>query len=261
MAEQIFLSHSSRDNACVEKLYNELLDARYWVWMDKKNLRGGEKWEPQIDENLRKSSIFVALFSSAAIDSEWVRHEGSIAFALKQLLIPVNIEPGRTYSMQELPLWARPIQLMELFDGSDGYTDQLELLKQRLGHPIPIRQHLLQVLDHYKHDKVLLDEVSLDLIERHYDDLHLTGSQKRLADELIRESRFKLDSYWVRYDKLNSAYKASRTDNLSLKQVVRALHSAAALYKFLWVITVIALLVELIIFLYYFYQIWLQSHL
>ena len=58
MAEQIFMSYSSADNACVERLYDQLINDRYWVWMDKKNLRGGEKWEPQIDENFKEGKNF-----------------------------------------------------------------------------------------------------------------------------------------------------------------------------------------------------------
>ena len=260
MAEQIFISHSSADNACVERLYDHLIDDRYWVWMDKKNLRGGEKWEPQIDENLRKAKIFLVLFSPASLASDWVKHEGSMAFALNQLIIPVNIEPGRSYSTKDLPLWARQFQLMDLFDELPEYADQLQLLKQRLGTPIPIRQFLLQNLEHYKRDGVLLDEVSLDLIERHYDDLHLVGSQKRTADELIRESRFKIESYWIRYDKLNKAYKQSRTENLELKQAVRNLDTAARLREFLAVLFAIALIVVIIITTRYLYQVWLQSN-
>jgi len=258
MAEQIFISHSSADNACVERLYDHLIDDRYWVWMDKKNLRGGEKWEPQIDENLRKARIFLVLLSPASLKSDWVRHEGSMAFALNQLIIPVNIEPARSYLIKDLPLWARPIQLLDLFDGLPEYADQLQLLKQQLGTPVPIRQFLLQNLEHYKRDGVLLDEVSLDLIERHYDDLHLVGSQKRIADELIRESRLKIESYWIRYDKLNKSYKQSRTENLELKQVVRSLDAAVRLREFLVVLFVIALIVEFIIVTRFFYELWLQ---
>lgn len=250
MAEPIFISHSSEDNACVERLYNDLIDARYWAWMDKKNLRGGEKWEPQIDENLRNARIFVVLFSSASLKSEWVRHEGSMAFALKQLLVPVNIEPLRTYSIRELPLWARPIHLLELYDGSDEYKDQLELLKQRLGTPVPIRQYLLQMLEHYERDKVLLDERSLDLIERHYDELHLVGKQKRIADELIQESQFKLASYWIRYDKLKYAYDMARTEGLERQQKIRSLQNDIALRHALLVLLVIVLFVMLAIKLY-----------
>ena len=254
MAEQIFISHSSQDNACVERLYNDLIDDRYWVWMDKKDLRGGEKWEPQIEGNLLRSSIFVAIFSLKSIGSEWVRHEGSIAYALNKRLITVNIEPSRSYVTKELPLWARSIHLMELYDGSDQYADQLELLKQRLGKPVPIRQHLLQSLEHYKRDKVLLDEVSLDLIEKYYDELHLVGSQKRIADELIQESKFKLESYWVRYNKLKQAYDTARTEELQQKQINSSLKSEISLRNALLVVIVIAFVVWLAIAMYFDYR-------
>ena len=259
MAEQIFISHSSADNASVERLYDHLIDDRYWVWMDKKNLRGGEEWAPQINENLRNAKIFLVLFSPASLASDWVRHEGSMAFALDKLIVPVNIEPGRSYLIRDLPLWTRHIQLMELYDGLPEYTDQLQLLKQRLGTPIPIRQFLLQNLEHYKRDGVLLDEVSLDLIERHYDDLHL-GSQKRIADELIRESRFKLESYWIRYDKLNKAYKQSRTENLELQQSVRNLDAVAQLRALLALLFFITLIVVIIISILNSYQPLLPSN-
>ena len=178
-----------------------------------------------------------------------------MAFALNQLIIPVNLEPVRSYSIKDLPLWARPIQLLDLFDGSSDYADQLQLLKQRLGTPIPIRQFLLQSLEHYKRDGILLDEVSLDLIERHYDDLHLLGSQKWIADELIQESRFKIESYWIRYDKLNGAYRQSRTENLELKQVIRSLDTGMRLRELLTVLFAIALILVVIIIIY---QQWVQ---
>jgi hypothetical protein len=130
---------------------------------------------------------------------------------------------------------------MELFDGSDQYGDQLELLKQRLGKPLPIRHYLLEHLEHFRRDKVLLDEVSLELIERHYDELHLVGSQKRIADELIQESKFKLASYWIRYDKLKHAYDMARTEELEQKQKNRALESEKVLRELLVVVAFLGL--------------------
>ena len=261
MTEQIFISHTSADNQVAFSLYDHLLNARYWVWMDKKDLRAGEKWPAQLDENLRKSTKLIVLFSSESIKSDWVKHEGSMASALNQTIIPVNIEPSRSYLSRDLALWAREIQLYELYEGSADYADQLELVKRRLGHPLPIRQHLLEMLRHYQESKVLLDEGSLDLIERHYGELHLSAAQKRIADELIRESKLKLESYWIRYDKLNKAYKTARTEGLELKQVVRSLHADKMLRQFLLVLFAAAWIAELILVTYFFYQLWLQSNL
>ena len=210
---QIFISYSSLNRPFADKIYNDLLSARYWVWMDKR-LKPAEQWEPQIDENLRKSSIFIVLISSQSIASDWVKHEGSMAFALNQKIVPVQIEPKFT---GKLPIWVEKIQLHKLFDGSTDYYDKFQELKQLLGVPLPIRQYLDEMLIHYQNSGVLLDEVALALIDRHYQELSLPKDKQILADKLIRESRAKLDSYWVRYGKLMKDYDRLQNDYLQVK--------------------------------------------
>lgn len=207
---QIFISYSTNNFLFACKLYDDLLSDGYWVWIDKKNLEAAKEWEPQIDDNLRKSKTLIALISSASVISDWVKHEGSMAFARDQTIIPVKIEPFGTYSASNLPIWAAKIQLLDLIEGSPDYDDQYQKLKQLLGKPLPIRKHLLETLAHYQNSGVLLDEVALALIERHYDELYLTKEEKELADRLIEESRRKLDDYWLRYDKLKKDYDNTR---------------------------------------------------
>lgn len=221
---QIFISHSSADKAFTDKLYDALLADRYWVWMDK-SLLPAEKWEPQIDEQLRKSKIFLVLFSSASVKSDWVKHEGSMALALNQQIIPVKIDPSCPDLEQNLPIWAKPIQLHKLFEASADYEDQYQELKQLLGRPLPIRQYLIQMLKPYQESGVLLDEVALALIDKHYDELNLRRDQQLIADELIQESKFRLASYWTRYEKLKNAYDRTRTEYLTLKLENRGLRS------------------------------------
>ena len=123
--KQIFISHASENQEFAVKLYDTLLSAGYWVWMDA-SLEAAKEWQPQIDGNLRKSKIFLVLFSSDSIKKDWVKHEGSMAFALNQLIVPVNIERPRTYSSKELPIWAKSLQLFNLCDGSPEYEDRLQ---------------------------------------------------------------------------------------------------------------------------------------
>ena len=88
-----------------------------------------------------------------------------------------------------LPIWVGKIQLHNLFEGSTDYDDKLEELKQLLGKPLPIRQHLEEMIVHYQNSGILLEEVALALIVRHYDELYLPKDKKIIADKLIRESR------------------------------------------------------------------------
>jgi hypothetical protein len=250
---QIFISHSSSDKPFTEKLYETLLADGYWVWMDK-SLQPAEKWEPQIDENLRKSKIFLVLFSSVSVKSDWVRHEGSMALALNQQIIPVKIDPSCTDLEQNLPIWAKPIQLHTLFEGFADYEDQYQELKQLLGKPLPIRQYLIQMLKHYKESGMLLDEVALALIEKHYDQLNLTRAQQLIADEVIQESKFRLASYWIRYNNLKNALDRTRTDYLNLKLENRGLQSDVVLRNILLFMIVATLLFILLCDAYYYLQ-------
>lgn len=247
---QIFISHSSADKAFTEKLYDALLADGYWVWMDK-SLEPAEKWEPQIDEQLRKSKIFLVLFSSASVSSDWVKHEGSMALALNQQIIPVKIDPSCTDLEQGLPIWAKPIQLHRLFEGSADYYDQYQELKQLLGKPLPIRQYLVQMLRHYKESGMLLDEVALALIDKHYEQLNLPRAQQLLADELIQESRFRLASYWIRYERLRKAYDQTLIEYLTLKQENKGLQSDVILRHFLLVMFAAAFLLLLLCSIYF----------
>jgi hypothetical protein len=210
---QIFISYSSLNRPFAVQIYNDLLSAGYWVWMDPK-LKPAEKWEPQIEANLRKSETFVVLISSESIASDWVRHEGSMAFALNQDIVPVQIAPTFT---GKLPIWVGKIQLHKLFEGSTDYNDKLQELKQLLGTPLPIRQHVEEMLFHYQNSGMLLEEVALALIEKHYHEFHFPKDKQILADKLIRESRAKLQDYWVRYGNLMQDYNRLQNDHLQVK--------------------------------------------
>ena len=109
------------------------------------------------------------------------------------------------------------IQLHNLFEGSTDCDDKLEELKQLLGKPLPIRQHLEEMIVHYQNSGILLEEVALALIVRHYDELYLPKDKKIIADKLIRESRAKLQNYWERYGQLLKDYDRLQNDYLQAK--------------------------------------------
>jgi hypothetical protein len=255
---RIFISYQRDDQKLALDLYDRLISDRYWVWIDKEGLEPAKEWEPQIDENLRQSQMIVVLISSHSVGSDWVKHEGSMAFALNQSIIPVQIEEFGTYTASDLPIWVGKLQLHSLILGSSNYEDHYAELKQLLGTPLPIRKHLIQALRPYKEAGVLLDEVALTLVVRHYHELNLTPSQKIVADQLIEDSRLKFEKIWNRYDKLNGAYKLSRTEGLEMKQVIRSLHSAKVLREYLLVMAVLALLAIVVLVLYFYYQSWIQ---
>ncbi len=71
----VFISHSSRDDAFVKDLRRALEALVIPVWVDSRELRGGSKLAPEIDEAIESARQFVAVISANTVESPWVRRE------------------------------------------------------------------------------------------------------------------------------------------------------------------------------------------
>ena len=162
-----------------------------------------------------------------------------LTYALEQFIIPVRIEDFGKYSAANLPIWVKEIQLFNFSEESIDYQNRFKSLKQLLGDPFPIQKHLEDMLILYKTSGILLDEVALNLIEKHKNDISWPKGKKALAEELIEKSKRKLQDYWERYDKLEKDYENAKLDNSNLKKnfkihlaVLVILYIALAVYAF-----------------------------
>lgn len=213
LENQIFISYSTKNSDIAIKLYNDLLRDGYPVWIDKATEEMKE-WKPQIEDNLRQSKKYIVLISSYSIKSKWVLHEGSMAYALKQMIIPLKIEEFGEYSAKDLPLWVEEIQLIDFLDPLLDYENKLRKLKQYLGDPLPIQKHLEEMMIQYKTSGILLGEVALDLIEKHKNILIFPKG----SEELIEKSKRALENYWTRYDNLEKDYENAKATINSLEK-------------------------------------------
>jgi len=82
MAEHIFISHSSQNDAFVKKLREALELFDELTWVDSRELTGGDELKSTIEENIRAARYFLVVISIDALSSEWVQDE--LDFALKQ---------------------------------------------------------------------------------------------------------------------------------------------------------------------------------
>ncbi len=205
LENQIFISYSKENVELAKKLYDDLLLEGYPVWMDKA-MEELKEWKPQIEDNLRKSNRYVVLISSNSVKSKWVLHEGSMAYALKQLRIPLMIEKFEKYSAEDLPLWVEEIQLVNFTEDFMDYPNRLRKLKQHLGDPLPIQKHLEEMIIQYKTSGMLLGEVALDLIEKHKNEIIWPEG----SEELIEKSKRALQDYWIRYADLEKDYEIAK---------------------------------------------------
>ena len=90
----IFISYSREDQAYVNKLIKALEKHELPWWLDDK-IDYGDQWPRVIEENLRKSQVFLLVMSPRSRNSHWVNCELAIALELKKPIFPILLEGSR----------------------------------------------------------------------------------------------------------------------------------------------------------------------
>jgi hypothetical protein len=83
-APTVFLCHDDRDKPTAKKFAEELRRYGIGIWFDEQNLRGGDKWENEIQEAVKKVDYVVVLQSPRMLDKveSWFKTE--IDYALER---------------------------------------------------------------------------------------------------------------------------------------------------------------------------------
>ena len=72
---KLFISHSSKDDAFVRELQQALGDLNQDVWVDSRELRGGDPLWLEIKKAIDEASAYAVLVSTDALQSKWVGKE------------------------------------------------------------------------------------------------------------------------------------------------------------------------------------------
>ena len=99
--ERVFLCHSSGDKSLVRALYEQLRRDGFDPWLDEKDLLGGQEWETEIQNAIRRSGAVIVCLSKASLTrTGFVQKEIKIALdALDErpegqvFVIPIRLEP------------------------------------------------------------------------------------------------------------------------------------------------------------------------
>ena len=118
----VFISYSSRDVRFAEALERRLTTAGTQVWRDKSRIEAD--WSREIATALARSEFVVMIWSSAASESRWVRHEWMTARALELRLLVVNLP--------DAPGLPEPLTNLEITPAADLDT-ATEWLMARIG--------------------------------------------------------------------------------------------------------------------------------
>ena len=140
--DDVFISHSSKDDDFVKELREALESQGIKVWVDSRNLRGGSKLAPEIDEAIEQARQLIVVLSPNTINSPWVRKEIDKAVEVEKqrrdegyrvipLLLP-GIEPSA------LQLWfaEEPVGVrVEIKTG--GLSEAMPAILAALGERLP----------------------------------------------------------------------------------------------------------------------------
>lgn len=80
----VFISHASQDDDFVKALRLALDGQSIPVWVDSRNLRGGQKLRPEIEEAIKTARQVLVVLSPNTINSPWVRTEIKLALAVEK---------------------------------------------------------------------------------------------------------------------------------------------------------------------------------
>lgn len=125
----IFISHSSEDNAFVAYLDAALEAEGFSTWVDYERIKAGERWPQAIEDALTGSMAVVVVMSQAARSSEWVERETLLAQKLEKPLFIALIDDSR------LPLYLINRQYTDFSDKERHQQAVYELADALRGDP------------------------------------------------------------------------------------------------------------------------------
>lgn len=120
---RVFLSYARDDVDAAKQLADSLGQSGHNVWWDR-HLHGGSRFDREIEEALKNAEAVVVLWSSASLDSAWVKDEAAEARDSERL-VPVSIGSAkpplgfRQFHTIDLGSWnghGQPDALGELLD-------------------------------------------------------------------------------------------------------------------------------------------------
>jgi len=120
-----FISYSSKDKDFAERLYADLQVKGVRCWLDKEDLKIGEKFRPRIDEAIRRHDKLLLVLSEHSVKSVWVEKEVETAFEKerrykKLVLFPIRLDESIIRTRQA---WAADIRRMRHIGDFTGWKN------------------------------------------------------------------------------------------------------------------------------------------
>jgi tetratricopeptide (TPR) repeat protein len=142
VAKKLFISHSSQDDTLVRNLRRALADLGQDLWIDSRELRGGDPLWPMIDEAIGDASAYAVVVSTDALQSKWVGKELRRALELQGQrgqdqypVIPLSLNGTKLGVLEEF-FGAEPIYIPVTSDAG-GVDAALDAILVAVGKRLP----------------------------------------------------------------------------------------------------------------------------
>jgi tetratricopeptide (TPR) repeat protein len=139
---KLFLSHSSKDDGFVRGLRQALADLGQDVWIDSRELRGGDPLWPEIKSAIDEASAYAILVSPDALQSKWVGKELRHALLVREQrgkerfpVIPLSLNDTKLGVLEEF-FGEEPLYI-PVGSGPGGIEAALNAILVALGKRLP----------------------------------------------------------------------------------------------------------------------------
>ncbi|MCL4254434.1 MAG: TIR domain-containing protein, partial [Anaerolineae bacterium] len=134
---RVFVSYSRRNKVFAERIARDLGDAGMEVWIDFRQIHGGEQWQEEIFRGIERSQIVVVCLSPDSVKSDWVQREVLTARQQEKFIIPVMaVNAQRELETVESLNWLQNLHFIN-FEGryEEAFPELLRAIpgKRRIG--------------------------------------------------------------------------------------------------------------------------------
>lgn len=89
---RVFISYSHKDRDTVSKIMESLRAKNVTAWSEA-SLKPGDRWEEELEKNLRESDVYVLIVSREALGSDFFMFEAGVAFGRAEKDPSVRVIP------------------------------------------------------------------------------------------------------------------------------------------------------------------------
>jgi len=148
---QLFISHSSQDNAFVRELRAALADHGQEGWIDSRELRGGDPLWSEIEKAIDAASAYAVVVSTDALQSRWVGKELRHALLVREQsgkdqfpVIPLSLNNTKLGVLEEF-FGEEPVYIPVSSDAG-GVEAAMNAILVAVGQRLPVDATPIRIL-------------------------------------------------------------------------------------------------------------------